>query len=93
MVRSLLTAQDQFGLILDLLRGGDPSYVAQTIRGFPDAQQELMMQELDYFGLETAVFPRPWFEGGVLVGARADLTDMLMLKNVMLQMEKNQCLG
>jgi hypothetical protein len=54
---------DRFGLILDFIRDGEDSNVALKIRGLPEAQREMMMQELDYFGLEAAVFPPPWFEG------------------------------
>jgi hypothetical protein len=54
---------DRFGLILDFLRGGDASHVARTIRAVPEANQVAIMQELDDFGLEAAVFPVPWFKG------------------------------
>jgi len=54
----------RFGLILDFLRDGDASNVAATIRGLPEVQRQAMVHELDFFGLEAAVFGvAPWFEG------------------------------
>ena len=54
---------DHFGLILDYLRDGDAFEARRTIRALPEEEQEAMLQELDYFGLETAVLTVPWFEG------------------------------
>jgi hypothetical protein len=57
---------DRFRLILDFLTGGELSNnVARTIRALPENERELMIQELDYFGLEAAVFPPSWFEAAV----------------------------
>ena len=55
---------ERFGLVLDFLRDGDASNVAETIRGLPEVQRQAMVHELDFFGLEAAVFGvAPWFEG------------------------------
>ena len=57
---------DRFGFTLDFLTGGEISNnVARTIRALPENELELMMQELDYCGLEAAVFPPSWFESAV----------------------------
>ena len=55
---------ERFKLILDFLRAGDSSQVlAKTIRGLSEVQQQAMMCDLDFFGLEEAVFgTRPWIE-------------------------------
>jgi len=55
---------ERFGLILDFLRDGDASNVTARIRGLPEVQRQAMVHELDFFGLEAAVFGvAPWFEG------------------------------
>ena len=55
---------ERFGLILDFLRDGDASNAAKRIRGLPEEEQQAMVHELDFFGLEAAVFGvAPWFEG------------------------------
>ena len=55
---------ERFGLILDFLRDGDASNVAARIRWLPEAQRQAMVHELDFYGLEAAVFGvAPWFEG------------------------------
>ncbi|KAJ1456444.1 hypothetical protein M885DRAFT_564088 [Pelagophyceae sp. CCMP2097] len=54
---------DLFGTILDFLRGDPPDgpRMQRTIRALPEAVQEALVQELNYFGLATAVFgERPW---------------------------------
>jgi len=57
---------ERFGLIVDFLRDGNASNVAERIRGLPEPQRQAMVQELDFFGLEAAVFGvAPWFEGAV----------------------------
>jgi uncharacterized coiled-coil protein SlyX len=50
---------DRFRLVLDFLRDGGTSQVAQTIRELPGPQQEAMLIELEFYGLADAVFP-PW---------------------------------
>jgi len=50
---------ERFGLILDFLRDGDASNVANTIRGLPEPQRQAMVQELDFFSPEAAVFVAP----------------------------------
>jgi hypothetical protein len=52
---------ERFGMLLDFLRDLDGSHMQRTIRALPEAAQDAMVQELDYFGLEVAVFgERPW---------------------------------
>jgi len=54
---------ERFGIFLDFLRGDptDGQRMQSAIRAFPKAAQEALVQELNYFGLETAVFGvRPW---------------------------------
>jgi hypothetical protein len=47
---------ERFRLILDFLRDLDGSHMQRTICALSEAAQESMMKELDYFGLEVAVF-------------------------------------
>ena len=56
---------ERFGLILDFLRDGDSKRLARKIRnGLNEEQRQAMMCDLDFFGLESAVFGvSPWFEG------------------------------
>ncbi|KAJ1459197.1 hypothetical protein M885DRAFT_560954 [Pelagophyceae sp. CCMP2097] len=69
-----------FGMILDFLLGDPPDgpCMQRTMRSLPEAAQEALMQELDYFGLEVAVFGlRPWTDGaafrpGPAMGAERD---------------------
>jgi hypothetical protein len=54
---------ERFGMLLDFLRGDPPDgkCMQRAIRALPEAAREAMAQELDYFGLEVAVFGgRPW---------------------------------
>jgi hypothetical protein len=57
---------EPFGVVLDFL-GGDPPdgpRMQATMRALPEAAQEAIMRELDYFGLVTAVFGAPpWTDG------------------------------
>mmetsp|Transcript_15094 Transcript_15094/g.52539 ORF Transcript_15094/g.52539 Transcript_15094/m.52539 type:complete len:496 (-) Transcript_15094:19-1506(-) len=51
----------RFGVILDFLRDMDSSATQQSIRALDASAQDSMVSELDYFGLESAVFgQRPW---------------------------------
>ncbi|KAJ1459202.1 hypothetical protein M885DRAFT_613725 [Pelagophyceae sp. CCMP2097] len=57
---------ERFRLILDFLRGDPPdgTRMERAIRALPEAAQGALVQELDYFGLEVAVFGlRPWTDG------------------------------
>ncbi|KAJ1456415.1 hypothetical protein M885DRAFT_616261 [Pelagophyceae sp. CCMP2097] len=57
---------EQFGLILDFLSGDPPDgpRMWRAMHALSEAAQEALMQELDYFGLVTAVFGgRPWTDG------------------------------
>jgi hypothetical protein len=52
---------ETFGVVLDFL-GGDPpdgQQMQATLRALPEAAQEAIMRELDFFGLVTAVFGVP----------------------------------
>ena len=47
---------DKFRLILDFLRDMDASLCQRTIRSLPEEAREATMREVDYFGLEVAIF-------------------------------------
>jgi hypothetical protein len=52
---------ERFRLILDFLRDLDGAQTQKSIGELSEAAQEAMVKELDYFGLEVAVFgARPW---------------------------------
>jgi hypothetical protein len=56
---------ERFRLLLDFLRGDPPDgpRMQGAIRALPEAAQESMIKELDYFGLEVAVFgARSWID-------------------------------
>jgi hypothetical protein len=54
----------RFGAILDFLCDLDGPRMQRAMRALPEAAQEALVQELDYFGLEAAVFgERPWTDG------------------------------
>jgi hypothetical protein len=53
--------REWFGVVLDFL-GGDPPdgpRMQKAMRALPEAAQEAIMRELDFFGLVTAVFGAP----------------------------------
>jgi hypothetical protein len=57
---------ERFGTILDFLRGDPPDgpRIQRSMRALPEAAQEALVQDLNYFGLETAVFgARLWTDG------------------------------
>jgi hypothetical protein len=47
---------ERFRTILDFLRDLDAALTRKAIRALAEAAQEAMVKELDYFGLEAAVF-------------------------------------
>ena len=51
----------RFGLILDFLRDHDGSRTATRIGALSEEEQQAVLQELDYYGLQIPVFgERPW---------------------------------